>query len=231
MSPGEFRLRVRYVKSGRLRHLSHLEVVHALERVVRRAGLPFAITQGFSPHLKAAFGPALPVGTAGENEYFDVWLTRYTEAKEALRLLSGAAPADLAPVEARYMADSVPSLTAALTIAIYLVELDGEEIKSEKMHAALSQVLSEGELVVVQKKGKQKVFDLARSVPKDPRVMDRDGGANIELAVRMGPEGSLRPDSLIRAALERAGVTASAVRTTRLDALVETDEGVWSRPV
>ena len=35
--------------------------------------------QGFNPHMKVAFGPALPVGTASENEYLDVWLTRYTD--------------------------------------------------------------------------------------------------------------------------------------------------------
>ena len=80
VASGEFRLRVRYRKTGRLRWLSHLEVVHALERSIRRARLPYAVTQGFSPHMKASFGPALPVGTAGEHEYFDVWLTGYTDA-------------------------------------------------------------------------------------------------------------------------------------------------------
>ncbi len=50
-------------------------------------GSPYAVTQGFNPHMKVAFGPALPVGTAGENEYYDVWLTRYTDASEVLSAL------------------------------------------------------------------------------------------------------------------------------------------------
>jgi len=230
MTPGEFRLRVRYGKTGRLRWLSHLEIVHTLERIIRRAGLPYAITQGFNPHLKAAFGPALPVGTGGNNEYFDVWLTRYTEALEALRLLQGASPADLAPIEARYVAGSTPSLTAALTIARYDIEVDGKEIESQKMRSALAQVLSAGEFAI-EHKGKHKVYDLARSIPEDACVSDRDGGVVVELTVRMGPEGSLRPELLIRAALEAAEIEATAVRTTRRDTLVEDDEGVWSRPV
>ena len=57
-----FRLRVRYSISGRLAYLSHLETIRSMERVIRRAGLPFAITEGFNPHMKVAFGPALPVG-------------------------------------------------------------------------------------------------------------------------------------------------------------------------
>lgn len=230
MTPGEFRLRIAYRKTGRLRYLSHLEVAHALERAVRRAGLPFAVTQGFNPHMKAAFGPALPVGTAGDNEFLDVWLTRYTEAREVLESLREASPEDLAPHEAYYVAGNAPSLGAALTIGIYVLELEGEESTADHVQAALSRLIGEGRLVV-EHKGKQKVFDLTRSVPKDPRVTSREGGCEIELAVRMGPEGSLRPETLLRAALAEADVQVTAVRTTRLQTLVEKDEGVWSRPV
>ena len=228
---GEFRRRICYEKAGRLRWLSHLEVLRATERRIRRSGLPVAVTQGFSPHMKIAFGPALPVGTAGQREYADVWLTRYTKADEALERLRSSAATDLAPQEVLYVADRDPSLTAALTIGQYRIEIDGEEIDSTAVHAGLEKVLRRGQLEVVQKKGKTKVFDLARSVPKDGRVEDRDGGAAVELPIRMGPHGSLRPEALIRAALAEEGLEASAVRTMRLDLFVEDDEGVWSRPV
>lgn len=230
MTPGEFRLRVAYGKRGRLRWLSHLELVHALERIIRRSELSYAVTQGFSPHLKAAFGPALPVGTAGENEYFDVWLRSYTSAEEALGRLRAAAPDDLAPTQARFVGDREPSLTAALTIATYDIEIDGEETTTDRVHAGITQVLADGELTV-ENKGKTKVFDLRQSVPEDAVVEGRGGGVRIALTVRMGPSGSLRPESLVRAALQRAGIEPSAVRTTRLDTFIESDEGVWSRPV
>ena len=57
-----FRMRITFAKQGRLALLSHLEIARALERAVRRAQLPFAVSQGFSPHMKIAFGAALPVG-------------------------------------------------------------------------------------------------------------------------------------------------------------------------
>jgi radical SAM-linked protein len=230
VADGEFRLRVRYGKVGRLRWLSHLEVIHSLERSIRRAGLPYAITRGFSPHMKVAFGPALPVGTAGDNEYLDVWLTRYTDAREALSLLQGSTPADLAPLEARYVADKEPSLTAAITIATYVVDVVGKESSAKHVRTALDGVVGTGTLSV-EHKGKNKVFDLARSLPKEVRVDDRQDGSSIELAIRMGPEGSLRPELLVREALRAASLDAAVSHTTRTDTLVETDEGVWSRPV
>ena len=66
--PRLFRLRVTFCKQGRLALLSHLEVARALERAVRRAGLPYAVSQGFSPHMRIAFGAALPVGVGGTRE-------------------------------------------------------------------------------------------------------------------------------------------------------------------
>ena len=71
-APKTFRLRCSYVEQGRLAMLSHLEVAHTLERTVRRAKLPFAISQGFSPHMKIAFGAALPVGVGSTWEIFDL---------------------------------------------------------------------------------------------------------------------------------------------------------------
>lgn len=230
MTPGEFRLRICYSKAGRLRWLSHLEVVRALERVIRRADLPYAVTQGFNPHMKAAFGPALPVGTAGEKEYFDVWLKGYTGAEEALRRLAAASPEDLAPREARFVGDREPSLTAALTIARYLIEIDGEELSADKVRSGVSRLLSEGELEV-EHRGKTKVFDLRHSVPEDAVVEDRDGGVLITLTVRIGPQGSLRPEMFTRAALLRAAIEATAVRTTRTDTLIVNDDGSWARPM
>ena len=103
MSEG-FRLRVKYRITGRLAYLSHLETVRSMERVVRRAALPFAITEGFNPHMKIAFGPALPVGAGSRSEYFDVRLRSYVASDEALAALQAAAPENLMPVECAYRA-------------------------------------------------------------------------------------------------------------------------------
>ncbi|MBI5050095.1 MAG: TIGR03960 family B12-binding radical SAM protein, partial [Nitrospirae bacterium] len=55
-------IRVIYSKTGALKYLSHLEVMRALLRAIRRADIPLVYTKGFHPHPKVSFGPALPVG-------------------------------------------------------------------------------------------------------------------------------------------------------------------------
>ena len=89
-SPVTFRMRICYQKQGRAAMLSHLEVTRALERVIRRAGLPYAITNGFSPHMRASFGSALPVGVGSTGEYLDVLLVERIPEKDALAALKAA---------------------------------------------------------------------------------------------------------------------------------------------
>lgn len=230
MASGEFRVRFAYAKGGRLRWLSHLEVTRALERGVRRAGLPYAVTQGFSPRMKVGFGPALPVGTGSKREYVDLWLSRYVPAPDALGRLAGALPADLAPFEARYVAASEAALTAGVLIGEYDVCIDGREVDAATTQAALDALMAYGELAV-EHKGKQKVFDLARSLPKEPHAREVGGTVHVDVTVRMGPEGSLRPDALLRAALAPSGKTGVVAAVMRTDTFIESEEGVWSRPL
>ncbi|NTW28028.1 MAG: DUF2344 domain-containing protein [Coriobacteriia bacterium] len=230
MASGEYRLRVRYGKVGRLRWLSHLEVVRALERATRRAGLKYAVTQGFSPHIKIAFGPALPVGTAGENEYYDVWLTRYTGIDEVFKRLVDATAEDLAPTAVGYVPEREVSLAAGITVAVYHVEVEGRDSEVGKVQSALAGIVELGTLTV-QHRDKQKVFDLTRSLPEEMRVKEAEGGCTVELTVRMGPEGSLRPELLVRAALSSASLDASVRSTTRVETYFESEGELHTRPL
>jgi radical SAM-linked protein len=230
VAEGEFRLRVCYGKTGRLRWLSHLEIVHAIERGVRRAGLEYAVTQGFSPHMKIAFGPALPVGTAGESEYCDVWLTRYTGAQELVGRLRDAMPADLAVKHGGFVGGKEPSLTAGFTIANYVVDVEGKELSADTVGAALARVVESGSMTV-RHKGKDKVFDLARCLPKEVRVSESANGSSIALTVRIGPEGSLRPELLVQNAFEATSLHADVTRVTRTETLFEIEGGDWARPL
>mgnify|MGYP000919467109 FL=1 len=74
--------RVGFVKERDLRYLSHLELFRTIERGIRRAGLEMVFSEGFHPHPKLSFGPALSVGIASRDEYFDMELVQeYPEEK------------------------------------------------------------------------------------------------------------------------------------------------------
>lgn len=185
--PRRFRLRVRYVKAGRLAMLSHLELTHALERIVRRSRLPFALSEGFSPHMKMAFGPALPVGVGGNEEVFDVLLTSYVAPEKALAALVEAAPEELAPFAATYIEPSATAASVAFASSTFLVTLD----------APLGELTVPPE-VVVTRKGKEKVLATKDFLVGEPSLE----GSDLSFTLRSQQSGSLRADAFATACIE-----------------------------
>ena len=66
------RLRLRFDKHGKVRFTSHRDVARIWERTLRRAALPVAYSEGFSPRPKLSFGLALSTGHESDAEYLDV---------------------------------------------------------------------------------------------------------------------------------------------------------------
>jgi radical SAM-linked protein len=215
VAESSFRLRVVYGKTGRLRFLSHLEVARACERAIRRAGLEYAVTQGFSQRMKMAFGPALPVGTAGVAEIYDVWLKRFVAPDAVLSALRDATPAGLTPVETRYVGECEASVAAAFTLADYEVIVGHPDRGPVRLAEALDDVIASGALEI-EHKGARKTYDLAICLPEGARTSEEDGHSVVRLTVRMGAQGSLRPDALVREALRRAGSSDEPVSITRI---------------
>src|SRR3954468_2552175 len=70
------RYRLRFQKAGDLRLVSHHDLMHVLERLMRRAEIPFAQTQGFHPQPKMTFALSLALGVVGRAEVLELELTR-----------------------------------------------------------------------------------------------------------------------------------------------------------
>lgn len=184
--PSLFRLRVTYRKMGRLAMLSHLEIARALERAVRRAQLPFAVSEGFSPHMRIAFGAALPVGVGGTSEIFDVFLTRYVAPARALEALVAANAPDLAPTACEYIEPHDKAASVAYPVSTYRALLS---------HAPKDGTLAVPETVTVVRKKKEKTLVVADFLADGLHV----DGAEVTFTLEAKPTGSLRPDKLMAA--------------------------------
>src|SRR4051812_44937517 len=86
-------MRIRYAKRGPLRFTSHRDFARAFERALRRAAVPIAYSQGFTPHPKISYASAAPTGVASEAEYLEIGLQTPVDP----RLLRAALDAALSP--------------------------------------------------------------------------------------------------------------------------------------
>ena len=182
--------------------LSHLEVTRALERAIRRAGLPYAITKGFSPHMRASFGSALPVGVGSTGEYLDVLLTEHVDEADVLAALQAASAPALMVLGCCYVGAKDPAASVAFPLSTYIAEFDGVL----PLEDAAS--LPVPETVTVMRKKKEKVLRVADYLCPDYLLQ----GNRLIFTLESGERGNLRPDVLVRSIAEQLpGITVQSI--------------------
>ena len=89
------RVRIEYSKKGPIRYIGHLDLMHTFFRALKRANLPVSYTQGFNPHIKCSFSPALPLGFASESEYMELYLDKKIDISSSIGNLQRELPEGL----------------------------------------------------------------------------------------------------------------------------------------
>lgn len=209
--PRLFRLRVVFTKEGRLAMLSHLELCRALERAVRRAKLPYAVSQGFSPHMRIAFGAALPVGVGGTHEFFDLFLESYVAPEKCLAALKAVSAPDLMVLSCGYVGHRMPAASVAFPLCTYRVDFSHPV---ERLSVPV-------EVAIVRKK-KEKVLAVAEFLVGEVELSPDRTNATFTLEAK--PEGSLRPDVFVSSCVSASaeeGLLPEGFRVVRLTRIAQ----------
>jgi radical SAM-linked protein len=206
-------LRVRYAKRGRLRFTSHRDVARAVERALRRAGIPVAFSAGFSPHPRISYAGAAATGVASEAEYLEIGLTRPCAPDRVRAELDAALPRGLDivdAVEARSSEGRQQALADLLVASHWRVRLDGVDLPVAER--AVEAFLAAGRVEVerLTKKGRRR-FDTRAAVLAcgiDRRAMQESGVtcAILRIIVRHVTP-AVRPDDVLAGMRQVAGLS------------------------
>lgn len=187
------RLRLTFSKGENLRYISHLDLTRTWERVLRRAGIPVAYSQGFHPHPKMVIAAALPLGCTGEAEVLDIILSEPMPPRRMLRGLVGCMPDGLAAVDVIPVYASAPALPTLVQGADYesLIETDQP---SEEFAQRCQTLLARDSIPRVYR---GKSYDLRRLVDhlEVMRVNPRQLLVRMQLAA--GERGTARPEEVL----------------------------------
>ena len=88
-------VRAFFSKTGRLKYISHLDLMRTVSRVFNRCGLPIWHTQGFNPRPYLTFALPLSLGFDSTVESFDFRLTEPVSFDEIRDKLNRKLPPDL----------------------------------------------------------------------------------------------------------------------------------------
>jgi len=193
------RLRVTFGVDGPLRYISVLDMGRLWERLLRRARIPLAYTQGFNPHPRLQFASPLPVGYSSECELLDLWLAERMEPMQFAAMARDQAPRGLTILQVEEVFLGAPAPQALMHAAHYRVRF-WAEISGEDVERALDRLLKQPSLVRQrQKKGHLADYDL-RPLIQEARYLSSEGGYHeLYMILRTGAEGAGRPEEVLEA--------------------------------
>ncbi len=198
------RLRVGYRISNPLQYVSVLDMGRLWERLLRRAQVPMAYTQGYHPHPRLQFAAPLPVGYLSSAEWLDVYLREAVDPDEILPRMRAQCPRGLEIKSAQTVSLNAPVLQAQMREAEYTVQVWSEAEPTE-MQGALEALMEQEQILRTRvRKGRQQEYDLRSRIHALAYIggqPDSDDGVwehELHLRMRSGSQGSGRPEELLQ---------------------------------
>jgi radical SAM-linked protein len=202
------RYRITFTRDKTIRFVGHLDLAKTWERILRRADLPVAYSQGFHPLPKITFASALPVGCTSEAELMDVVLSTPCEPASIMARLSPALPAGIAIASVVEVPMQAPALQASLRWAEYVVTVETDETQ-EQVESTVSAFLAAPTL---ERERRGKSYDLRPLVLS--LAIESAHPPSTQIVMRLladASAGTGRPDEVL-AALGWSGAPAQIHR-------------------
>lgn len=198
-----FSYRVRFAKTGRMRFLSHHDLMRLFERAFRRTGLPLRMTEGYNPHPVLSFPTALGLGIESVDEVLEFELSSWTAPRQVEKLLGAQLPEGVSVLSAEAFDRRDRS---QVEFVEYEAACPGQaEGLAERLRALLA--LKECRVERVSDKG-------SKTVEIRQYVLAADcEGEKAFLRLRVTDQGTAKPEEVLRAAGVRVDGTVRLRKT------------------
>jgi radical SAM-linked protein len=120
------RVRARYTKEGRLRFISAIDLGRVWERALRKADLPIAYSEGFTPHPKVSFPDALALGYASTGEYVELTFAVPVDLAAAVAAFNAVAAEGLRIIDATEVVEGAPRIARWLRASLWDLRYPGQ---------------------------------------------------------------------------------------------------------
>ncbi len=198
------RIRVKFSKHGLMKYIGHLDVMRAFQKMNRRAEIPIAYTEGFSPHQKLSFAQPLSVGVESDGEYADMELKEEADTDALIQRLNKVAPEGIRVSEISVLTKDEKNAMASVRSASYNVSFRGNHAPRGFDAEGAVRAFEAAETLTVLKTTKKgtKEVDLKRGI----REL-RAEGETLFMKLDAGSENNLKPGQVMDALFDLTGVS------------------------
>lgn len=205
-------VRVWFKKMGMSRYVSHLDLMRAMTRAVRRARVPLWYTEGFNPHPYITFALPLSLGMESLYESMDMRIEGECTNEEIYEMMKGAMPPG---IEITAVKDPVYD-PKKICFGEFDIFFDCEK-DADGLIKMIEEMLSGDELIVQKlgKKGRHKVLKDINLIEfiKHYKIGKLDNRVKLSVTLPAGSTTNVNPSLLADEVQKRAaGVSYSLVR-------------------
>lgn len=207
------KLRLRFTKTGRAVYISHLDLMHTMQRAFFRAGCELKYSEGFNPHPQISIALPLSVGTASLCEIMDFKLNGETDLTELPARLTAVMPEGISVLEAYEQRRKNAEIKWLQVEGLF----EYDERDAAAMAAALERFFSQGQ-IVIEKRTKRGMGETdIRPAIKSIAFTPCDEGVKVE-ALISAQEPTLNPELLVDALRQKQGeIAPDFARFTRIE--------------
>lgn len=193
------RLRVRLSRGQEVKFISHLDIIRLWERALRRAQIPLAYSEGFSPHPRMSLAAPLPVGVTSEAELMDIFVVSLVSPHWFVNAASQQLPPGIGILGVYPVALTMPSLQSQVRYAEYRVEIATDQTAPDVAAAITSLLAVEHLPWQHQRDTGVRSYDLRALIDTLWLVDWQPGCCTIGMRLRCGSIGSGRPEQVASA--------------------------------
>lgn len=191
-----------------MKFIGHLDMVRYFQKVMRRANVDMAYSEGFSPHQKMSFAAPLSVGITSMGEYFDIEVHSTESSAVMLEKLNKQNVEGVEILSYKQLSDGAKnamSIVAGADYFVYLTQFSKETVEKFYEQSSIN--------ILKKTKRSEKIVDIK---PMIYELRYQDDG--IFMKVAQGSAANLKPDLVIQALSEFVGISLPEfIQYERLD--------------
>lgn len=218
-------VRVKFTKGNEVKYISHLDLMRTFMRVIRRANIPIAYSGGFNPHPEMSFGAPLSLGVVSMAEYVDIKLAEEVPMEELITRLNLAMPMGIKVLGAAVLPDRFKPAMALISHAKYTIYLTLENLNVQDISSKLTEFINQEAIIAKKRQPKKnfaiKEFDIRPMILEMTLEGCEEGICTIGCLLQSGSVANLKPEILIEAFSEYAGLDVKRTKIVRNEVYTE----------
>jgi len=193
------KVRIKFSKTGSLKYIGHLDVMRFFQKLIRRANIPIAYSEGFSPHQIMSFAMPLGIGDESIAEYVDIDLIEPVPTREAIERINSVSVPEIQILDFKEIPEGKAyNAMSSITAARYKIKFREDARINFDFFKEFNKLMSFDEIIVTKQTKKSETNLDIKPYIYEYELLD-DG---IYMLLSCGSVMNIKPELVIKAVFD-----------------------------